>query len=123
MKHTFTTLLLTAALTGCSSIEWVQDRWPRAHDPVMVDNWVTVSLALDSVDCSQTPTGWAGVVYPAERLALYTEFRSDPQRTNMRGLSDHAIKMSKGGSKMFCELGIKTARSRLAQARTAWEGR
>jgi hypothetical protein len=56
-------------------------------------------------------------------LALYTEFRKDPQSQNMRGLAKHAEKMNQGGSKVFCELGKKTADGRLSAARTSWESR
>lgn len=123
-KTMIRSLLVVLLLSGCSTIEWVQARWPRDHDPSMVQNWVSVQMALNRVDCeSAGDHGWAGVVNPSERLALYTEFRSDPQATNMRGLADHAVKMSKGSSPAFCRLGLKTAQARLDQARTAWEGR
>jgi hypothetical protein len=62
-------------------------------------------------------------VEPTEHLAQLAEFRRDPQAQNLRGLAAHTVKMSEGGSKMFCELGKKTAAQRLAVARTAWEGR
>lgn len=111
-------------LNGCAAVSWVQARWPRDHDPVMVQNWVTVQMALNKVDCDTSGDhGWAGVVEPADRLAIYTEFRSDPQAANMRGLSDHAVKMSRGSSPVFCKLGLNSAQARLDQARTAWEGR
>jgi len=50
---------------------------------------------------------WQPSVEQTEILAKYTEWRGDPQRTNMKGLHEHTLKMSKGGSKMFCELGNK----------------
>jgi hypothetical protein len=117
------TLLLAVSLSGCAVVDKVKQMWPRAHDPVLVDRWVTVSLAIERVDCAATPTGWTDVVVPAEHLARLTEFRNDPQAKNMRGLADHAVRMSKGGSKTFCELGKKTADQRLAAAKSAWEGR
>jgi hypothetical protein len=107
-------------LTGCSTI---QKYWPRAHDSQLVRMWVDTKMSLDSVDCSAEQRGWNTVHSNAEKLALYTEFRKDPQSENMRGLAKHAEKMNQGGSKTFCELGKKTADGRLSAARTAWEGR
>ena len=111
------------ALAGCSTIDRVRQMWPRAHDPVLVDRWVSANISVSQVDCAQTPTGWAMTVEPTEHLAQLAEFRRDPQAQNLRGLAAHTVKMSEGGSKMFCELGKKTAAQRLAVARTAWEGR
>lgn len=122
MKTIFA-LILVSLLSGCAVVDKVKQMWPRDHDPVLVDRWVAVSLAVERVDCAVTPTGWSDVVVPAEHLARLTEFRNDPQAKNMRGLADHAVRMSKGGSKTFCELGKKTAGQRLAAAKSAWEGR
>ncbi len=120
MTKIITTLLIALTLTGCSTI---QKYWPRAHDPQMVKMWVETKLSLDQVDCSASERGWDVVYSNSQRLALYTEFRKDPQAENMRGLANHADKMSQGGSKTFCELGKKTADGRLSAARKAWEGR
>jgi hypothetical protein len=111
------------ALTGCATVDRVRQLWPRAHDPVLVDRWVLANISITAVDCAQSPTGWLNTVQPTEHLAQLAEFRRDPQAENLRGLAQHTQKMSQGGSKMFCELGKKTAAQRLAVARTAWEGR
>lgn len=113
-------VLIAASLTGCSTI---QKYWPRAHDPQLVRMWVDTKISLDQVDCAAEDRGWQPVFDNANKLALYTEFRKDPQSENMRGLANHADKMTKGGSKTFCELGKKTADGRLSAARKAWEGR
>jgi hypothetical protein len=107
-------------LTGCGTIK---KYWPRAHDPILVDQWVTVSIAVSDVDCTAEKTGWANVVLPAQRLWMLSDFREDPQSENLHGLWEHAKKMSKGGSKMFCEIGKNTAKQRLQAAKSAWEGR
>ena len=106
-------------LTGCSTIK---KYWPRAHDPVLVEHWVTVSIAVDDVDCAADQRGWDRVVLPAQRLWMLADFREDPQSENLHGLLEHTKKMSKGGSKMFCEIGKNTAKQRLQAARSAWEG-
>ena len=120
---TITALFLVLALTGCATVDKVKQMWPRAHDPVLVDRWVEANMTIAEVDCTDASIGWTKTVKPTEHLAQLAEFRNDPQAVNMRGLAEHAKKMSKGGSKMFCELGKKTAAQRLAVAKTAWEGR
>lgn len=107
-------------MTGCSTIK---KYWPRAHDPVLVEHWVEVSLAVDNVSCAAEKTGWSEVVLPARKLWMLADFREDPQSENLHGLLEHAKKMSKGGSLMFCEIGKNTAQQRLKAARSAWEGR
>ena len=111
------------ALAGCSTLQSLKDLWPKPYDPVLVDRWVAVSVAVDHVNCTATPTGWADTVRPAEMLWTYADFKGEAQRENLLGLYKHTQKMSEGGSKMFCELGKKTARARLTAARNAWEGR
>ena len=113
-------LFSAVLLSGCSTIS---NLWPRAHDPVLVDRWVSVNIAVDAVNCDEKPTGWANVVTPADHLYQLAEFRSDPQSENLKGLWLHTQRMAQGGSRVFCELGKKTAKARLAAARSAWEGR
>jgi len=116
-------LLLAAivSLTGCSTISTIKEYWPRSHDPVMFDHLVNVEINIAKIDCEKPD--WQPAVNRAEMLAKYTEWRGDPQRINLKGLHDHTIKMSKGGSKTFCEMGKKTAVGRIDAARKAWEGR
>ena len=107
-------------MTGCSTIK---KYWPRAHDPVLVEHWVEVSIAVANVDCAADPTGWKDVVLPSQKLYMLANFREDPQSENLQGLWEHAKRMTKGGSKMFCEIGKNTANQRLKVAHEAWEGR
>lgn len=111
-------LIIAVLLSGCSTI---RELWPRPHDPVLFDHVVRTDIAIDRVDCDHA--NWQPVADAAEQLARYAEWRRDPQATNLRGLQQHAIKMSQGGSRIFCELGKKTAHQRTAAARTAMEGR
>jgi len=116
----FSVLIMAVMLTGCSTL---QKYWPRAHDPQLVRLWVDTQIALNKVDCSAADRGWHRVSESADTLALYAEFRRDPQAENVKGLAQHADKMNRGGSPAFCELGKKTAEGRLSAARKAWEGR
>ena len=117
-------VLLAVIMSGCAVVDRVREVWPRAHDPVMVEMWVNVNIALTQVNCDAAPTGWAVVAEQSRRLAQYTNFRQDPQAKNTQGLYDHAAKMAEPTVKpAFCKLGIKTAEQRLAAARSAWQGR
>jgi hypothetical protein len=109
---------LSISLVGCSTIK---KYWPRDHDPVMFNHLVELDRILESVDC-QGPD-WSVMEISSAHLARYTAWRQDPQAENIQGLHAHTVRMSKGGSKTFCELGKKTAAQRIQAARSAWEGR
>jgi len=111
-------VLTITLLTGCSTIK---KYWPRAHDPVMFDHLVAASVAVENVDC--TKPDWSIAIIESHHLARYAGWRQDPQLDNLKGLEAHTERMSKGGSKMFCELGKKTALQRIDAAKSAWEGR
>lgn len=118
MKNWILGASVTAMLLGCSTIGGL---WPRPHDPVLFDHLVRMDIALDHVNCQQPD--WRAAIDQAEQLARYAEWRHDPQSTNLRGLQQHVSRMSQGGSRLFCDLGKKTAHQRTAAARTAWERR
>jgi len=107
-----------ATLAGCSTIK---QYWPRAHDPVMFDQLVATDIAIAHIDCEKAD--WSTAQRLAEQLAQYAEWRQDPQAENLKGLKAHTDRMSRGGSKVFCELGKKTASGRIEAAKSAWEGR
>jgi hypothetical protein len=110
--------ILSISLMGCSTIK---KYWPRDHDPVMFNQLVELDRILETVDCEGPD--WGLVVLSSAQLARYTEWRKDPQAENIKGLHAHAERMSKGGSKTFCEIGKKTAAQRIQAAKSAWEGR
>ena len=109
------------ALSGCSTIQDIKQYWPKPHDPVMFNQLVAADIAIAHQNCD-TPT-WITVAPITEQLAKYTEWRKDPQAANLKGLHAHVERMSKGGSKTFCEIGKKTAQQRIEAAKSAWEGR
>lgn len=101
-------------VTGCSLL-------PRAHDPVMFGQLVTVDITIKKVDCDRPD--WKTASTQTQNLAQYATWRQDPQSDNLIGLHNHVERMNQGGSKTFCELGKRTAAGRISAARTAWEGR
>lgn len=102
------------ALSGCSLL-------PRAHDPVMFNQLVTVDIAVSKVNCDAP--NWKLALTTSEQLSRYAKWRKDPQADNLEGLEKHIERMDKGGSKAFCEIGKRTAAGRISAARAAWEGR
>ena len=115
-------VFLALSLVGCVTIK---KYWPRDHDPVMFNHLVELDRTLESVDCEIPDWGdeWTLMQLSSAHLARYTEWRQDPQAENIKGLHAHTVRMGKGGSKTFCELGRKTAAQRIQAARSAWEGR
>lgn len=120
MKY-ISAIILAMSVTGCSTIDYVKKYWPRDHDPVMFDHLVAVDIAIKHVDCEKPD--WSIAVVRSEQLAQYTQWRNDPQSENIDGLHSHTQRMSKGGSKVFCEIGKKTAGQRIEAAKSAWEKR
>jgi hypothetical protein len=110
--------LLSISLMGCSTIK---KYWPRDHDPVMFNQLVEIDRSIEVIDCENP--NWNNVEQLSAQLSRYTEWRQDPQSENIKGLHSHTVRMNKGGSKTFCELGKKTAAQRIQAAKSAWEGR
>ena len=108
-------------LTGCSNFQGMAQYWPKDHDPVMFNHLVTTDIAVARVDCDKPD--WTDAHRNAEVLAQYAEWRRDPQALNLKGLVAHTDRMTKGGSKAFCELGKRTAAQRITATKTAWQGR
>lgn len=114
-------LLATGVLSGCAAVDTVKKYWPRSHDPVMFNQLVQLDIVIEKQNCDAP--AWSSVTLLSENLARYVEWRRDPQAENIRGLHNHIERLSKGGSKTFCELGKKTAKQRIEAAKSAWEGR
>ena len=114
-------LLILSTLVALTSCSTIKQYWPRAHDPVMFNQLVATDIAITHVDCEKPD--WRFAQESAEQLAQYAEWRHDPQAENLIGLKAHTDRMANGGSKMFCELGKKTANGRIEAAKSAWEGR
>ena len=115
------TVLLVLSLSGCAVVDTAKKYWPRKHDPVMFDHLVTLSIAVEHINCEQPD--WSQIVEVSNHLSRYAVWRGDPQADNLKGLLNHAERMSHDGSPKFCELGKKTATQRIEAARSAWEGR
>lgn len=111
-------MLVVIVLPGCSS---VLNLFPKEHDPVMFNTLVVLDIEIQQVNC--TAPEWTSAVVHAQILAQSAKWRSDPQAENFAGLYQHVRKLEKSSSATFCELGKRTAISRIDAARAAWRGR
>lgn len=111
-------ILAVTMLPGCGSL---MNLLPRDHDPVMFNTLVVLDIEIQQVNCAAPD--WNTAVINAEILAQSAKWRGDPQAENFAGLHQHVLKLQKGGSKTFCELGKRSAASRIDAAAVAWGGR
>ena len=121
MKKILLMCLITTVLSGCATIDTIKKYWPRDHDPVMFNQLVALDRMVELINCENPD--WILLEGSSAQLSRYTEWRHDPQAENIKGLHSHIQRMSKGGSKTFCEIGKKTAGQRIQAARSAWEKR
>lgn len=111
-------IFAVVSLSGCSGL---LNLLPRDHDPVMFNTLVVLDIEIKQVNCADPE--WNLAVSNAEILAQTAEWRGDPQAKNLKGLHQHVLKLNQGGSVTFCELGKRTAASRIDAAAAAWGGR
>ena len=121
----FVTMLLTATLLGCSTIENTQQKFytwmPKDHDAMMFNQLVAIDLAVEKVDC-EAPD-WFYIQGMVDHLTRYAEYRYDQQVENLQGLSAHLTKLSASTNPTFWKLGKKTADSRIDAIVKAWRDR
>jgi len=121
----FVTMLLTATLLGCSTIENTQQKFytwmPKDHDAMMFNQLVAIDLAVEKINC-EAPD-WFYIQGMVDHLTRYAEYRYDQQVENLQGLSAHLTKLSASTNPTFCKLGKKTADSRIDAIVKAWRDR
>jgi len=121
----FVTMLLTATLLGCSTIENTQQKFytwmPKDHDAMMFNQLVAIDLAVEKTDCAAPD--WFYIQGMVDHLTRYAEYRYDQQVENLQGLSAHLTKLSESTNPTFCKLGKKTADSRIDAIVKAWRDR
>lgn len=121
MKNILLTLSFSLTLASCAMMETIEKYWPRDHDPVMFQQLVKLDLAIKRVDCNEPR--WISSLYVVEELERYTEWRGDPQHTNIKQLQAHLHKLDKSKNPVFCKIGQRTATMRVGAVKQAWEGR
>ena len=119
------TMLLTATLLGCSTVDKAQTQFytwmPKDHDVMMFDRLVSIDLAIERINCDAPD--WFYIQGMVDHLERYAEYRYDQQLENLQGLSAHITKLSTNTNPVFCKIGKKTANSRIDAVAKAWRNR
>lgn len=121
MNKILLSLIFVLSLPGCSTIQTIQKYWPKPHDPVMFDKALTISIAVDAIDCDKPE--FTDLIYKSHFLARYAELRNDPQTENLKGLHQHFEKLKSNPKKVFCTFGKATAKDRINVVITSWSKR
>lgn len=121
MKKILIALSFAFTLSGCATVDYVKQYWPRDHDPVLFNQLVTVDTEVNAINCDKPE--WNKIVPLTQNLSKYAEWRKDPQSKNMIGLHSLVEKMTKSTNKNFCESGKKIAIQRIEIAKEIWRKR
>ena len=111
-------ILVVLCLNGCSLILLM----PKKHDPVMFDNLVTAKIAVDKLSCEQKDQ-WNDALEKVNKLAVYSELRSDPQANSVKQLHEALSKARDSKNNTFCENILKINKTRINVVVDAWKGR
>jgi hypothetical protein len=111
-------VLTVLCLNGCSLILLM----PKKHDPVMFDNLVNTKIAVDKLSCEQKES-WNDALDKANKLAVYSELRSDPQANSVKQLHEALTKARDSKNNTFCENILKINKTRINVVIDAWKGR
>jgi hypothetical protein len=111
-------VLTVLCLNGCSLILLM----PKKHDPVMFDNLVNTKISVDKLSCEQKDQ-WNDALDKANKLAVYSELRSDPQANSIKQLHEALTKARDSKNNTFCENILKINKTRINVVIDAWKGR
>jgi hypothetical protein len=129
MKRLFTLVILTALLTGCSTVkEWI----PSFNDPNQSSRIVDVRLSVARLDCSQAQAAQvARIRDDLEWFELYSESKGWRQQDVRRVIAPMretvedmwARVQIKDGSKTYCEMKKTVMKEQAARAAAVILGR
>lgn len=108
-------------LSGCSTVDKVKEMWPRAHDPVLVGNYIDLERALENVAC-KSKEGFDVAINKADWLNRYAEFRKEPQRISTKAILDNLEKAKKAPD-LVCERWVTLSKTRMKIIKETWSGR
>lgn len=116
-------MLLTSLifLSGCATVDKVKEMWPRAHDPVLVGNYIDLDLQLENVNC-KTKDGFDNAIVKATWLNRYAEFRSEPQRVSTKAILEN-LEKAKKAPELVCERWVTLSKTRMKIIKETWSGR
>ena len=108
-------------LTGCSTVDKVKEMWPRAHDPVMVGAYIDLERQLEDISC-KSKESIDPVIYKADWLNRYAEFRGEPQRVSTKAILDN-LEKAKKAPELVCDRWVTLSKTRMKIIKESWSGR
>ena len=108
-------------LTGCSTVDKVKEMWPRAHDPVMVGAYIDLERQLEDISC-KSKESIDPVIYKADWLNRYAEFRGEPQRVSTKAILDN-LEKAKKAPELVCDRWVLLSKTRMKIIKESWSGR
>jgi hypothetical protein len=112
---------LTVLLTGCATVDKVKEMWPRAHDPVLVSNYIDLERNLDSINC-KSKESLDPAILKADWLNRYAEFRREPQRVSTKAILEN-LEKAKKAPELVCERWVTLSKTRMKIIKETWSGR
>ena len=116
MKKIIFLSLFIVTLTGCSIIELL----PKKHDPAGMLLLVDLRVNMDYLSCTSTDD-WEQVKIEADKLALYTSIRGEPQAENAANMRENISTASNLGA--VCTPLLNVAKTKADIIIDAWGGR
>ena len=120
MKIIASVALLTI-LSGCATIDKVNELWPRPHDPAMVSAFVDLEQSLAKVDCADKTTVNTAI-FKADWLNKYTYFRNDPQKVTTNTIVGNLNKAA-ASEEAACKRWINLANINMKTLQKSWGSR
>ena len=117
-------IILIAAvlvLSGCATVDKVIEMWPRAHDPVLVGNYIDLERNLDSINC-KVKESLDPAILKADWLNRYAEFRKEPQRVSTKAILEN-LEKAKKAPELVCERWVTLSKTRMKIIKETWSGR
>ena len=112
---------LTFLITGCATVDKAKEMWPRAHDPVLVGNYIDLDLQLENVNC-KTKDGFDSAIVKATWLNRYAEFRKEPQRVSTKAILEN-LEKAKKAPELVCDRWVTLSKTRMKIIKETWSGR
>jgi hypothetical protein len=114
-------LVAVLLLSGCTTVDKVKEMWPRAHDPVLVGNYIDLDLYLENVNC-KTKDGFDSAIVKATWLNRYAEFRKEPQRVSTKAILEN-LEKAKKAPELVCDRWVTLSKTRMKIIKETWSGR
>jgi hypothetical protein len=108
---------LFVVLSGCAQIKMMLVE----HDPMLVNGWVEVNVALEKAECGK-PETWEPAKAAATKMNKYAQFRDEPHKENVKAIKENIDKASTS-SEGACKRWVNLTNTRMDILQKAWGNR